>query len=353
MKKQGLISFIAAFAAIIICFLLIADSGGAAEAAKRSITVCLSVIIPSLFAFMVFSQVIIKCGIADLLFYPLYKISFWFKGSRREFSIFMLSLIGGYPVGIKLLKEYIAYNKNYSEIAAKMLCYCYCGSPSFIIQIAGITVLGSFKAGLLVYLSNAAACFSACIIINLFEKTGVNFKEGRAAAPLKLKMTDFTESIGDSVRALGIICGTILAFNIFLELIRFIGFNSLLENTGIEKIIAAAFEISNISMLAERNFGMLPVISALTSFGGICILIQTAALSKGEIPLKSFILARFPIALLSAAFTCLFMKLFPISIESSVSNAAVAVSSEVNPIVTACLVIMTLILIKDIEKTKS
>lgn len=352
MKKQGLISFTSAIIALIFCFLLIADSKGATEAAKQSVTVCLTVIIPSLFAFMVFAQIIVKCGIGDILFYPLYKISFWFKGNSREFAIFMLSLIGGYPVGIKLLTDYIAYNQNYTEIAKKMLCYCYCGSPSFIIQIAGIYVLGSFKAGLIVYLSNALACFTAGVIINLFskrEKTGGNDIK---KASVKLKMTDFTESIGDSVKSLGVICGTILAFNIILELMKFTGINFLFELVGIEKILASALEISNLSLLAGKNFGMLPIISALTSFGGVCILFQTAALSKGKIPLKGFILSRFPIAFLSAIYTYLFMKIFPISMESSV-NTPVTAFSAVNPITVICLIIMTLILLKDIQKTKS
>lgn len=352
MKKQGLISFIAAIVALIFCFLLIADSKGATEAAKQSVTVCLTVIIPSLFAFMVFAQIIVKCGIADFLFYPLYKISFWFKGNSREFAIFMLSLIGGYPVGIKLLTDYIAYNQNYSEIAKKMLCYCYCGSPSFIIQIAGIYVLNSFNAGLMVYLSNALACFTAAVIINLFSKRERTDENNRKKSLIKLKMTDFTESIGDSVKSLGVICGTILAFNIILELMKFTGINSLFELMGIEKIIAAALEISNISLLAGKNFGMLPIISALTSFGGVCILFQTAALSKGKIPLKSFVLVRFPIALLSAVYTYLFMKIFPISLESSV-NTPVAAFSAVNPIAVICLIIMTFILLKESQKTKS
>ncbi len=353
MKKQGIFSFISALMTLILCFLLIADSKGTVEAAKRSVTVCLTMIIPSLFAFMVFSQIIIKSGIGDILFYPLYKISFWFKGNRREFAIFMLSLIGGYPVGIKLLTDYIAYNKNYTAIAEKMLCYCYCGSPSFIIQIAGISLFGSFKAGLIAYLSNIAACITCSIIINVFTKKKSIEKKHEKTPPIKLKMTDFSDSIESAVKSLGIICGTILAFNIIIDLIEFTGINSLLKAVGGEKITAAALEISNISLFSGKGFGFLPVISALTSFGGACILFQTAALSKGKIPLKSFIISRFPIAALSGAYAFLLQRLFPIAIESSVNNYAVTAFSSVNPIATVCLIIMTYILLKDKEITKS
>ena len=144
MKKQGFLYAVSALLTAAVCVLLITDSKQIIETAQKSVTVCLSVIIPSLFAFMVLSQIMISCGIADILFFPLYKISsFWFKGSRRQFSVFLLSLIGGYPVGIKLLKEYIAYNKNYTAIAENMLCYCYCGSPAFVIQMVGLSVFGS------------------------------------------------------------------------------------------------------------------------------------------------------------------------------------------------------------------
>ena len=355
MKKQIISKIIFAVPAAALCLILIIDSEGTVRAARQSVEVCLTAIIPSLFAFMVFSQVFIKSGIGDFLFYPLYKInSFWFKGNRREFSIFIISLFGGYPVGIKLLKDHIAYNKNYTEIAEKMLCYCYCGSPSFIIQIVGISVLGSAKAGLLVYLSNVAACVTMAVVINVMSPKA----KGRAEDKQKEKISritvyDFTDSIADTVKALGVISGTILAFNIVLELIRFSGFTEILERLNIDKHFMSLMEISNISAFQGNCFGLLPFFAAVTSFGGLCIIVQTTALSKGQIPLKIFILSRFPAALLSGLYMYIIDLLFPITVETVTPSGSVPALSAADSISTACLIVMTYLLLKETKNLSS
>lgn len=346
MKKRKAILFTASLTAGAVCFLLTADSKAAVEAARRSVETCLSVIIPSLFAFMVFSRIVIKSGIADTALFPLYKLSsFWFKGSRRDFSIFILSLIGGYPVGISLLKEEIAYNKNYTAIAEKMLCFCYCGSPSFIIQIAGLSVLGSAKAGLLVYISNVLACLTVAVFLNVFEMPGNSGYEADIPDP-KITLEDFTDSISSAVKSLSVICGTILAFNIVLELLNYIGAMELLGAVGLDKAAAAAFEISNLYLFNGRDGAVLPLLSGLTSFGGLCIIMQTAALSNNKVPLKKFIFFRIPTALLSSLYGYLLLYLFPVAIETYLPQNTVTVLSSVNPICSLCIAAMTYILLK-------
>ncbi|HBH95591.1 MAG TPA: hypothetical protein DDX91_07545 [Ruminococcaceae bacterium] len=346
MKKQKAVQMFSALFGFALFIILIIDSEGTIDAAKRSVEVCLTVIIPSLFAFMVFSGIFIKSGLGDILFFPLYKLnSFWFKGSRREFSIFVTSLFGGYPVGIKLLKEYIAYNKNYTAIAEKMLCYCYCGSPSFIIQIVGLSVLGNAAAGFMVYLSNIAACFTIAVIINIRLPKRSKYKEYAAAT--KIRIDDFTDSIADTVKALGIICGTILAFNIIIEMLDFCGVVKLLAPFNADKAFLSITEISNLSLFKGNNYALLPFFAAVTSFGGFCIIAQTAALAKGKISLKGFLLSRLPASVLSGLYMYLISLAIPISIEAS-SNITLSPSfSAVDTISTACLLIMTYILLKE------
>ena len=350
MKKQGILYAIAALVAAGICVLLIIDSKQVIENIQSSVTVCLSVIIPSLFAFMVLSQIMISTGTADILFFPLYKVSsFWFKGSRRLFSVFMLSLIGGYPVGIKLLKEYISYNKKYTAIAEQMLCFCYCGSPAFIIQIVGISVFGSTDAGLIVYISNAAACLIMAIVINCLLKKD-DMPEDNKLDEVKISLNTITDSIEKSVKALGVICGTILAFNIIIELMEFTGIMGLLESVGVKKITCAAFEISNLSLFQGENYSLLPVFAALTSFGGLCIIMQTAALSQGKIPLKKFVLSRIPAAILSGIICKIITDVTGVALESYASMPMTPVLSSVDPLCSICIVVMTYILINDKQK---
>ena len=66
---------------------------------------------------MVLSSYILSSGLYESLFRPLDKpLQKLIKADNHIISVFLLSLIGGYPVGFKLLKDLIAENKNYSEI---------------------------------------------------------------------------------------------------------------------------------------------------------------------------------------------------------------------------------------------
>lgn len=348
MKKERITQILAAVFAAVLLLILILDSEGTINSVKQSLNVCLTVIIPSLFAFLIFSHLFIKSGIGDVLFFPLYKLnSFWFKGSSREFSIFMISLFGGYPVGVKLLKDYIAYNKNYTAIAENMLCYCYCGSPSFIIQIVGLSVLGNATAGFYVYLSNIASCLTFAVIINVFsKKRNTNTDEIKLH---KLTVSDFSYSISDTVKSLSVICATIVVFNLGLEIIGFSGILQLLEQVKLDKIFLSLSEISNLSVFKGNSFSLLPFFSAVTSFGGACIIIQTAALSKNEISLKKFLLCRLPVSLLSALYMYCIMKVAPLTSEVFLYNELTPSFSSVDPISTVCLIIMTYILLKELS----
>lgn len=330
--------------------LLTVDSAGVVNVTKGSLSVCLNVIIPSLFSFMVFSSVLIESGCADFIFKPLYFICKpWFKGDLRLFSVFILSLIGGYPIGIKLLTDINAYNKNYNEIISKSLSYCYCGSPSFIIAIVGLQLYGNAKVGLIVYLSNVLACLTAAIIANISQK--------RLESSVELcgfESTSFTSclinSIKSAVSSLAIICGTILLFNIILELMDFCGAFTFLP----EKIsgIARSFaEITNLFCLESNNYTLLPIISAVCSTGGVCILMQTAVMAQGKIRLKKFFLARIPIAALSAVYCFFLQKAFLSDITAWISSGGYTfIYSEANPICSICLIFMSYILLKSTRK---
>lgn len=265
----------------------------------------------------------------------------------------MLSLIGGYPIGIKLLKEYTAYNKNYTAVAEKMLCYCYCGSPAFIIQIAGLSVFGSSFAGLIIYLSNITSCLIFAVLSNIFEKRDLSIDK-YTPEKISFSLQTIVNSINSAVKTLGIICGTIVAFNIFIEICDYIGILNIFSLFNWDKFLAAFLEISNLSLLKGVSGSTLYVCSMLTSFGGLCIILQTASLSGGKIKLKKFILARIPVALLSGLMCRFYSFLFGFSVESIVSSPAVPMLSDVNPLFSVCIIIMSYIIIKthgDVSKS--
>ena len=105
-KIKASIKFIIAILIIFFAVGLIKYSKEVSSAVILSIESCLKIIIPSLFAFMVLSNLIVKSNIYILISKPFSLISrYLFRIPPELFSIFLLSNIGGYPIGAKLLTE--------------------------------------------------------------------------------------------------------------------------------------------------------------------------------------------------------------------------------------------------------
>ena len=71
------------------------------------------------------------------------------------------------------------------------------------------------------------------------------------------------------------------------------------EDAG--RILPALLEVSRTGELSGAGFASVPLCAGLLSFGGVCVLLQVAAVA-GNIPLKRFLLTRPLAAALSAVF---------------------------------------------------
>lgn len=341
MKRKKAIIIFSALSALIIGILLIADSAGTADTIKRCIYVCLDSLIPSLFCFMVFSSILIKSGIGEILFTPLwYIMKFILHLDRKMFSIFLLSQIGGYPVGVKLLSELKDAGKEYSKEYNTALCYCYNSGPAFVVGIVGIGIYGDVKAGLIVFLSCVAANFTAAVITNVRNKpqSGVDIQ-------FSLSVKDFSACLTDAAKALMNITLAILLFNATTELIGYIISN--LTGYELPDIVKAIAEVTNIKN--GVTVYSLPVVTALISFGGLCVIYQLYILAAFKINVVRFILTRSAIAIISALFCFIIVGIS--GYEPSIATFAYATDTVItDPLLLLCVAGMTFVLLKDTEK---
>ncbi len=295
----------------VIIFALISAicSENISESIVNSINICINVIIPSMFIFMVISTYILSSGLYKIIFSPLhYVLKKILKLDNELFSIFLLSLIGGYPIGVQLLNGLISQNKNYSAIAEKSSGFLYCISPSFAITMLGLGLYGSVEAGFIIYFSNAFSCFLTAVICSRIYNLKLTDKNTIATS-----YGSITDAVNSSSKTLLKICSIIVFFNSIIT-----AFECLLIYSGLElpETIKAILEISNILRIKGMSVSSLPFISALASFGGICVLIQCFSLVKGRYSLKKFFLLRFCNAVLSFIITHIIVNTTEISIPA-------------------------------------
>jgi len=328
-------------AVVFISFLLIIFPEEIADSAILSIENCINIIIPSMFAFMVISTYIMSSNIYQHIFTPFFFLfNRIIKLNKSLFSVFFLSLIGGYPIGIKLLRELIAQNKNYSEISSKMSTFCYCVSPTFAITMIGLGLYNNAEIGAIIYLSNAVSCIIMAIIQSRRYNLKINdIDTGRKGGIIY--------SVNSSASALFKICSIIVIFNIMLTAAE--SFLSLFQ-IEIPVIIKSFFEISNIVRLKNPNVAVLPIISAISSTGGLCVLFQSYSLIGNDFSPKAFILSRLPCSLISSAVTAILLFFWDISVPVFSENKNYCFEFNSNRAILVLLLIMCVILLQKSEK---
>ena len=305
---------------------------------------CLFVIIPSLFSFMVFSDLIIKSECYKIICKPFSLISkYIFKMDSDLFLVFLLGNICGYPIGFKLINNLYAQGKIGRFTAEIMSCYCFASGPSFVIGLVGITMFSSKTIGFIICISNFLSnCVIAIVLNRAVEMPKI----------IKTSNSNSRASIVDSVKSASMnmfmICSMILMFASFVGILKGLNVFSLIKFD-----VLPMLEVTYVVDM-YINTDLIPIISAFISFGGVCVLFQLKSLSEG-VPIKYLILSRIPAVFLSAAFTRIITAVFNINYQASavqtyISGKAIGFTDAKSCLPAILMVIMMFILIFTKEK---
>lgn len=355
-KIKASIKFIIAILIIFFAVGLIKYSKEVSSAVILSIESCLKIIIPSLFAFMVLSNLIVKSNIYILISKPFSLISrYLFRIPPELFSIFLLSNIGGYPIGAKLLTELVQQGKLDKEVAENMLCYCYCNSPSFFAGAVGVVIFDNVLVGLIAYFSIVITNFILAIIIGQKNKIPPRKKIN---PNIKLSADMLIDSIISASKTLFVICVMLVFFAAFIAILDATGIISILTvkimslinsdyNTSLSAIMSF-IEISKISTMSKYCYNYLPLMTALASFGGLCVITQIIGITSNKISLKKFAISR-PLHIAISYLICYYLiKCFIKHITISTFYAYDVIYYKKTSIIPSlCIIIMVIILLLD------
>ena len=293
-----------------LCFWgLTVFSGEISEAVREAVLRCVNVMVPSLFAVTAVSSIVMSSGLYRYISLPLRPIAkYIFRLPDELFAVLIISNISGYPIGIKLLSELYEKGLIDKKSAEIMACSCYCGGPAFYTSAIGLAVFGEIKCGVIVFASVAGANLISAII------TGHIFRPKVNASDIRLNFSG--ELINSAVESAGktmlTICTFIIAFAVPTALIDSSGLTDKLcrlcgSGSSGAVLLRSCLEISYISQLQGTPYGLLPFVSAVCSFGGLCILFQISAVKSRKLSLVPFLVSRVPMAAISF-FICLMLR---------------------------------------------
>ncbi len=317
--KKG-IYFISIFIISILLCLMIINPNVCKNGALYGLLLSSKVIIPSIFPFSVLVLFILKSNILEKLQLP------------KSLCIFLLSLIGGYPIGAKVLNESVEIKKLDKETAQNMLNYSVNAGPAFIILAVGCGLLNSKKLGYILFISHILAS----IVLKIISKKPI---ECRNKSKDSFDIIDnFVLSVSHSSSATLSICSFVILFSVILNYI-----NHYSESLPILRYISPILEVTNGTSQTKNIL----FISFLLGFSGVCVWFQVFGMVKNfKINYVKFILFRVLHGILSSGFTYILIKIFKVSLPTLSNGIDVNYNfTNYTPQVAFSLIIMGIIFI--------
>ena len=273
-----------------------------AEGVRKGIELSVNKLIPSLFPFMVISEIIVATSackpLLKIFAKPLSKI---FNISTEGALPFLLGMLFGFPIGIKTAISLYESGKIDRSELIRLSLFTSIPSPAFFISAVGEGLFGSTMLGLTLYLIalfGSVAVGIACRSLFLSER-GVYFTSYASIKNSRATSNSFISAVTSSARALVAVSTFVVFFSMVGEVIKyffdFIKFNEILGTLSI-----GALEMTGGAALAaalgEKGA---PLAAAILGFSGISVLCQFISIGKEHnLPIAPYLLSKIFLATL-------------------------------------------------------
>ena len=328
---------VAFFLAAIMTAVIVFPDG--AVGVKKGLYLCLSAVIPSLFLFSALSIFAFYSGAIKIIGKPFSPLSrAIFKLSAEEFSVFLLSLFSGYPVGARLLAEMYDKKKIEREKAVIMLYYCINAGPAFIVTATGQIMLNSRTDGYRLLAAHILSSLLLAAIFSLFLKN-CNSQRQPVAQNETLPLSDcFVRSVSAASTSIISISAFVVLFSGLGEIIASLPLPNAVSNS-----IRSTLEVTvGVSLFNRHN---LSVIAFLLGFAGISVQFQVLSAAANLKPnfLKLF-LSRLAHGFLSFIAVEIMEKIWPRNIKTSLPPGSVSAALSGDVSASVALILMGIVL---------
>lgn len=341
---------------------LIIETEKISAAVTDAVLICEKSVIPSLFPFLVFSSFINKTGMSDKigkLLSPITRILFGL--SENCGTVILMSLIGGFPVGPSMTAELLKNGKITEKEAEKLCLFCINAGPAFVISTVGFHMLGSIKAGAILYISTVLSMLTCGIITCNTKILCKDTNSIQRAIPdiRSEKKQGVFETLCAAVNSSAVsmfrICAYILIFSAMTAVICSLP-QSVTETYPFTLFKASLEVTAGCKLLcAEKSSALLlPTVAAMLSFCGFCVHAQVhGSIRAGGLTYPRFLISRFFTATTSFLFCRAACLLFPDTSLVYLSTCVPAYADTSTSVI-ACIsmLLMSILLVLDLDIPK-
>lgn len=320
---------------------MVVKSEASFSAATEGVKLCVSTVIPSLLPFMAMSSFILKSDVFAFAEKALRKIScILFDLPKQSAMIFIMSLIGGFPVGAKLISECVKGGQLTQNQGKRMLLFCVNPGPAFVVNIVGISIIGNMTAGIILLVSICMASLVTGIISRRFKIE----EEDQSVNSTMISEFPLIDSVYESVKAIIGVCGWIVITSALIGII-----NSFPIEENLKEWINILTEVTIGCRLSAEQFP-LPLTALVLGWSGISVHAQLLPYIRCVgLKYRHFAVGRIFNGVFSMGISFILFRVFPceISVFSNVGEI-VPRSVSVSAPATAGLLFLSALIILDL-----
>ena len=312
---------------ILICTIFIIISPSTILSSTRnSLLLWANIIVPSLFSFLVLSELLNITGINTVIgrilnpiMHPLFNLP-----GISSIAI-VLGMTSGYPIGAKTTADLLKSNKISLEEANHLISFTNNSGPLFISGAVGIGIYQNSSIANLLLISHYT---SAILVGILFRFLKNNSNEKVSLNETTIEIINFSKIgsiLGDiikrSLSTLFMLGGFIVIFTVFTSILDSLGilnyisqiFFPQLDSYTANSLLYGVLEVTTgVTRLASSNLSLffkIILTSTLIGFGGLSVHLQTLnILSDTKISSSRYFLGKTLQAMFSALITYLLLR---------------------------------------------
>lgn len=307
---------------ILFCIYLCVCFANVRSSVRSALDIGINTLMPSLFPFFVISDMAVKLtGSGKGRFARIF--SKLFRLPKEAYGAFICGILSGYPVGASGV--YTLYKNNIltKEEAERMLCFSNNSGPLFVICAIGCGMLGSVKAGIMLY----AVHITSAVIIGILcaatdNRHSHNHLRKRMADGL-CRLPNPAESIEKGFMQCIRVIGFVIFFSVITDMILFFAVRIGLDtNSTFSAIAMCIIEITNGISRVCIDFepeNAMCIASFACSFSGIGVLMQTALVTENRLSLKRYAAYKLISGLISACLCKAFLIFGKIPVNNNIA----------------------------------
>ena len=282
---------------------------------NRGMKLCVGTVIPSLFPFMVASELIVVTGAARIFGRFLRApAGLLFGVSGEGASALLLGTVCGFPVGTRSAVSLYKRGEISFDELSRLVCFSNIPSSAFIISAVGTTLFGSREFGSALYFITILSSLTVGVIQNIMlgrAKTQrvIERKEEKE----RRGISEFSGAVSSSAMAMLGVCAFVVFFSTFTGTLGSI----LLELGASQMTRAIFFSFFELTCGVAEASGVEPLTTAIlvaafaVGWSGLSVHLQMIGICDGiGIPLCRYFSAKLSQGVINAALVYLYLKMF-------------------------------------------